>query len=218
MGCLGAGKDGNQEEEVRREEEESEQAGDGGERIPLEAMGCLPTNESRTQKNILNHYIKTNRMRKRKMTLMMIATIVFLTISMGLGVYIFTTQVICPNSPGHQDLTNGPINKDSAPLSISPTYNTQFPRPINQDSTPRISRWGEFLQRRYLQEQKNPKAEDEDLGWDQMAEIPLSQKPWGDIQPLPLSTAKESEELHSEQTPPETTPTQPKELLTGWWE
>ena len=96
MGCLGAGKDGNQEEEVRSQEEESEQAGDGGERIPLEAMGCLPTNESRTQKNILNHYIKTNRMRKRKMTLMMIATIVFLTISMGLGVYIFTRQVICP--------------------------------------------------------------------------------------------------------------------------
>ena len=66
MDCLCGRKYGNQKNEVRREEKESDKAGDEEEGIPLEALGGLSTDESRTQKNILNHYIKRNRRRKRK--------------------------------------------------------------------------------------------------------------------------------------------------------
>ena len=43
------GKYGNQEDEVRREEKESDKAGDVEEEIPLEALGGLATDESKSQ-------------------------------------------------------------------------------------------------------------------------------------------------------------------------
>ena len=226
-----AGKSENQagEEEVRNQEEGNGQAGDGGERIQLEAMGWLLNGENRNQVTILNHYIKANKIRKRKMSLMMTAAMVFLTISMMLGVYIFTRTVLCSDlTSGHQDLTKslqspGPINKDSAPVSISqdPVYSIQFPAPNNKDSAPRLqpTRWGKFLQKIYLQEQRTPLTEIKDLVGDQGAEKTLSQKPWMDLQPLPQDTTKDSEEPYSDQTPQETTlPTQLQDFQKGWLE
>ena len=120
---------------MKREEKESDKTGDVEEEIPLEALGGLATNDSRSQNRILQQYIARNRRRKRKVNVLVGATIVFLTISMGLGVYIFTTQVICPKSPGHQDISIRPSlsTRNSPSVPISPANN-------NQDSNQRITK------------------------------------------------------------------------------
>ena len=146
---------------------------------------------------------------------------------MMLGVYIFTRTVLCSDiTSGHQGLTKSlqsPGSNQQDPVSISqdPVYSIQIPAPNNKDSAPRLqpTRWGKFLQRIYLQEQRTPLTEPKDLVGDHGAGKTLIQNPWMDPQPLPQDTTKDSEEPYSDQSPQETTlPTQSQNLQKGWLE
>ena len=111
MNCI-CSKD--QESGVKKKEGDEEVE----EEIPLEVRGGPGTNDGRSQQRALQEYVAKNQCRKRKINVLVGVTIVSIIIAMGLGMYIFIKQEVCPRSPTHQDLPTMPSLSEKSSPSI----------------------------------------------------------------------------------------------------